>query len=238
MKFTKVPSATFQQIQLNAGILLTDFDPATGELDVADIIGATSGGISFNAAPEYIDFGEDIDNVPANTKELKKLDYFTATMSGTFVTVTAETAKLMIGAADEEDGKITPRTDLLSADFRDVWWVGDYSDKNDETDGGFVAVHLKNSLSTSGMQIQSSDKGKGQFSFEFTGHYSLSDQSTVPFDVYVKGGEYTYTAVTPVGTENPKNEGWYERSGSAGSYVYTLSTDTTVQSGKTYYERS
>lgn len=46
-----------------------------------------------------------------------------------------------------------------------------------------------------------------------------------------------YSAVTPVSTENPSTEGWYERSGSAGSYVYTLSTDTTVNSEKTYYEQ-
>lgn len=48
----------------------------------------------------------------------------------------------------------------------------------------------------------------------------------------------SYDAVTPVGTENPSEEGWYERSGSAGSYVYTLTTDTTVTAGKTYYAKS
>ena len=48
----------------------------------------------------------------------------------------------------------------------------------------------------------------------------------------------SYDAVTPVGTENPSEEGWYERSGSAGSYVYTLTTDTTVDSQKTYYAKT
>jgi hypothetical protein len=46
----------------------------------------------------------------------------------------------------------------------------------------------------------------------------------------------SYNAVTPVGTENPSEEGWYERSGTEGSYVYTLTTDTTVDDEKTYYE--
>lgn len=50
--------------------------------------------------------------------------------------------------------------------------------------------------------------------------------------------EDSYDAVTPAGTENPSEEGWYERSGSAGSYVYTLTTDTTVDSEKTYYTKS
>ena len=48
----------------------------------------------------------------------------------------------------------------------------------------------------------------------------------------------TYTAVTPVGTENPSNEGWYERSGTSPDYVYTLTEDTTVNNEKTYYERT
>ena len=48
----------------------------------------------------------------------------------------------------------------------------------------------------------------------------------------------SYDAVTPAGTENPSEEKWYERSGSAGSYVYTLSTDTEVGSGKTYYAKT
>lgn len=55
--------------------------------------------------------------------------------------------------------------------------------------------------------------------------------------LYGTEGTISYSSVTTVGTENPSTEGWYERSGSAGSYVYTLSTDTTVQSGKTYYEK-
>ena len=55
--------------------------------------------------------------------------------------------------------------------------------------------------------------------------------------LYGKDGTVSYNAVTPVGTENPVSEGWYERSGSEGSYVYTATTDTTVDSEKTYYAK-
>ena len=51
-----------------------------------------------------------------------------------------------------------------------------------------MAVHLINSLSTGGFQIQSEDKSKGQFEFEFTGHYSIADPTQVPFEIYVKAG--------------------------------------------------
>jgi hypothetical protein len=192
MKFTKVPTTTFEQIQLNAGVLLKQFTPSTGTYTNADILGATSGGVSFSASPNYIDFGEDIDNVPNNTKELKKLDYFDVTMSGTFVTATTAAAKMMVGAADidaTDNTKIQPRGEVLAADFQDIWWVGDYSDKNGETNGGFIAIKLVNALSSGGFQIQSSDKNKGQMAFEYTGHVSLTDESlTPPFEIYIKDG--------------------------------------------------
>jgi hypothetical protein len=192
MKFTKVPTTTFQQIQLNAGILLSEFDSATATVTNANIIGATSGGVSFTATPNYIDFGEDIDNVPNNTKELKKLDYFDVTMSGTFVTANTAAAKMMVGAADidaQDTTKIKPRGDVLATDFSDIWWVGDYSDKNGNTNGGFIAIKLVNALSSGGFQLQSSDKNKGQMAFEFTGHVSLTDESlTPPFEIYIKAG--------------------------------------------------
>lgn len=189
MKFTQLPTDMAKTIQLNAGVLATEFTPSTGV--IAGIMGATSGGVNFTAAPEYIDFGEDIDNCPKNTKEMKVLDTWTATMSGTFVTVTPTLAKLLAAAADTDTldtTKIVPRADILQTDFSDIWWVGDYSDKTGATNGGFIAIHLLNSLSTGGFQIQSEDKSKGQFEFEFTGHYSIADMTTVPFELYVKAG--------------------------------------------------
>lgn len=46
------------------------------------------------------------------------------------------------------------------------------------------------------------------------------------------GNSSDYTVVTPVSGDNPKNLGWYELSGS----TYSLTNDTTVTNGKTYYE--
>ena len=191
MKFTKIPSDTFKTLQMNAGVLATNFVPATGTLDAEAQIGATSGGINFTATPTYSDFGEDIDNCPKNTKELKRLDEWEVTMSGTFVAADTAIAKLLVGAADidkQDTTKVTPRNDLADADFGDIWFIGDYSDKNGETNGGFIAIKLINALSTGGFQLQTSDKSKGQFSFTFTGHYSIAAQGTVPFEVYIKAG--------------------------------------------------
>lgn len=197
MEYTKIPTTAFEEIQLNAGILVDDFNPATGV--IGNLIGATTGGINFTDTPEYVDFGEDIDNCPKNTLELKKINSREVVLGGTFVTITAAVAKKLAGASDLSNGKITPRDDLKDTDFEDIWWVGDYSDKNTTGTGataGFVAIHLMNALNTAGFQIQTTDKEKGQFAFNFTGHYTIEDMNTVPYEIYVKAGAEGATGST------------------------------------------
>ena len=190
--FTKIPTDTFKKLQMNAGILASEFTPATGTVEDTDIIGATSGGVAFAAVPSFTDFGEDIDNCPKNTMELKRLDQWEITMSGSFVTVDTKVAEMMVGLADIASGdstKVVPRVDIdLDKDFRDIWWIGDYSDVNTGEDAGFLAIHLMNALSSGGFNLQSSDRGKGMFEFEFTGHFSMAAQETVPFEIYAKAG--------------------------------------------------
>ena len=191
MKFTQIPTNTFKELQLNAGILASNFTPATGTVEADAILGATSGGVSFSATPTHTDLGDDIDNCPENMKELKKLESWEAKMSGTFLTVNTAQAKSLIGAADigsSDTTKVTPRNDLASTDFEDIWWIGDYSDKNGATNGGYIAIHMMNALSTGGFQLQSGDNAKGQFAFEYTAHYSMAAPDTVPFEIYIKAG--------------------------------------------------
>lgn len=190
MKYTQIPTTTFQNIQLNAGILVDDFNVETGV--IGRILGATTGGIAFADSVEFTDFGEDIDNCPKNMLELKKLDSHEVTMGGTFVTINPETAKDLIGAADVDEldeRHIVPRNDLTTSDFKTIWWIGDYSDKNTGNNAGFVAIKLLNALNTGGFSIKSTDNGKGQFAFSFMGHYSMDAQDVVPYEIYIKGSD-------------------------------------------------
>lgn len=194
-KFAQIPTDTFKKLQLGAGILTTEFDPATGKLTASSIIGATSGGVSFEATPSFTDFGEDIDNCPKNMKELKVLDAWEAKMSGSFVTMDTKVAVSVLGTAavaSNDQTKVVPRNSVDARDFKDIWWVGDYSDINEDGasagKAGFIAIKLINALSTGGFKIQSGDKAKGTFEFEYTGHYSLEHIDTVPFELYIKAG--------------------------------------------------
>ena len=195
LKFTKIPEDTFEKLQLNAGILVDSFVPATGV--IGNILGATSGGIQFQSNPEFSDYGEDVDNCPNNMMELKRLDSFDPQMSGDFLTCTPAVIKSLVAAGDvdaTDTTKVVPRAELLDTDFDDVWWIGDYSNINTDGTGktaGFLAIHLMNALNQSGFQIQSSKNEKGKMSFEFHGHYSMAAQDTVPFEIYCKAGTET-----------------------------------------------
>lgn len=56
--------------------------------------------------------------------------------------------------------------------------------------------------------------------------------------LYGVAGTISYSEASVVSGDNPKALGLYERSGSVGAYVYTLTEDTTVDSEKTYYEKT
>lgn len=191
MKYTQIPATTFQELQLNVGVLLSAFEPSTGAVSRDAILGATSGGVTFTDVPTYEDFGADIDNCPKNTKELKKIVDRVISLAGTYLTVNTAQAKALVAAADidsTDSSKIVPRDILEDEDFTDVWWVGDYSNENSGESAGFIAIHLKNALSTGGFSLKSTDKGKGQFAFTYTAHYTIEDTSLVPYEMFIKAG--------------------------------------------------
>lgn len=181
-RFTVIPENTFDELQLDAGVLLTTFDPANPAAPAdSAIICATTGGINVSCVPTFSDLGEDVDNVPVNMKELKHLDSWACTMSFTALGTSPESIKLALGCADIDGtntSKITPRRDLAQTDFSDIWWVGD------KANGGLVAVQLKNALSTGGFVLQTTKNGKGQVSVELTGHVSINAQNTMPMVFY------------------------------------------------------
>lgn len=177
--FTVIPQDTFDGLQLDAGVLLKKFDPAKVAAPAdEDIICATTGGINISCVPTYSDLGEDVDNCPVNTKELKHLDGWDCKMSFTALGTSPENIKLALGAATVSTTKVTPNRDLKQADFSDIWWAGD------RANGGVVAACLKNALSTGGFALKTTKNGKGQVSVELTGHVSIEAQDTMPMEFY------------------------------------------------------
>jgi hypothetical protein len=185
-KFTVIPKDTFDDLQLDAGVLLRNFTPATAAAPQdSDIICATTGGINAACTPTYSDLGEDVDNCPNNLMELKHLDGWDCTLAFTSLGTSTAAIKMALGSADidtQDTTKVVPRRDLKQSDFSDIWWVGD------KADGGMVAIQLKNALSTGGLSLQTTKSGKGQISVTLTGHVSIEAQTDMPMVFYSTSG--------------------------------------------------
>ena len=196
-KFTVIPISAFDGLQLDAGVLLRRFNPANPVAPAdEDIICATTGGINPTCVPNFSDFGEDVDNVPNNMMEFKHLDSWDVGLATTSLGTTPALIRFALGCADidtEDATKIVPRADLKQSDFKDIWWVGD------KADGGFVAIQIKNALSTGGFSLQTTKNGKGQIAITITGHVSINAQKEVPMVFYsVSGDDSEYWSVEKI----------------------------------------
>jgi len=209
-RFTVIPQNTFSGLQLDAGVLLKRFNPNNPVISDSDLICATTGGINPTCVPTYSDLAEDVDNVSANMKEFKHLDSWECALATTSLGTTPELIKLALGCADiDGETKIVPRADLKQSDFSDLWWVGD------RADGGFVAIRLKNALSTGGFSLQTTKNGKGTIALTITGHVSIENQKEVPMEFYsMDPSEIEYWSVKQIL-----------------SHVTSSFTDTTITNG-------
>lgn len=180
LKFTKINQDQFDDIVVEAGLILKNFNPASPTVTDSDIVCPTTGGITAVCNASFEDFGSDIDNCPENSKELKYITGYDCSLAFTSVKTSETDIKLALGAADIDSSthKVTPRSYLKSEDFSDLWWV------SDKVGGGFVAVKLKNALSTGGFSLKTSKKGKGNLAITVTGHASVSSPTDVPMEFY------------------------------------------------------
>lgn len=183
MKFTKIPKNTFDAMQFDAGLLLSTFDPESGtEPADKDILCATTGDVSIVCKPNYADMGEDVNNCPTGTMELKKLKNWLCTIKFTALSFAPAMIRLGLGAADVEGNRVSIRRTLKAADFVDLWWVGDAGEDD------MVAVRVINALSTEGLTITASKDSKGKLEVTLQGHISIDDQNTMPMEFYSTAG--------------------------------------------------
>ena len=177
--FNKVTKESIDNIQINAGVILNDFNPENPVKPTAtSIITATTGGIQARCIPTFEDFGADIDNCPNNTMEMKKITGYDCTLTFTALDINSATIKLGLGAATEFSKEIKAR-ELNNADFADIWFV------SERVDGKIIAILLKNGLSTGGFDYKTQKNGKGQMTITITGHVSIDDADEVPMEFYI-----------------------------------------------------
>lgn len=179
---------TFKNIQLDAGVFVKNFDPETGTLATANILGATSGGGTFEAIPDIRNIAENLDGARGKYKGLEVIDSWDAKFTTTLKEMTASNLKLALGSAtitpagaSKKYDTITAKQDIDLSDYENnISWLGTLKGQNDP-----IVIELNNVLNTNGMSLTFEDKGDGSLEVELVAHYDLAKPNDVPFKIYV-----------------------------------------------------
>lgn len=205
-KYAKLPTTPFKNIAFNAGTILTEFDPTSPTVDRSKIVGATTGGSSFNPNLDIINLFEDMDNAKANSKQGVYIRGCDPHLTTTLLTVgSGNIAKLMPKSTVTETAatsttpgltQIVPQDGIVpETDFFDIWIVTDYAtmtEENGNTTAGFFAIHMIDCLNVNGFQQQTTKDGKVQYSCDFRAFYDVEDDDqTVPYEIYFSDGKTT-----------------------------------------------
>jgi hypothetical protein len=184
--WSQVTQESLDLVQVQAGMILTSFNTTTPTAPTAEnVLCATTGGIQADCVPTFEDFGEDIDNCPANTKEMKRITGWDCTLSFTALDMSGEVFKMALGAAIKTAETtahpeiVEPRAQVAVQDFTDLWFVSERIDEK------IIAIQLKNALSTGGFSYKTQKNGKGQLTVTITGHVSIASQDEVPMNFFI-----------------------------------------------------
>lgn len=185
---------TFENLQLNAGIFIKNFDyatPADAEAlkaavaaaiqDGTNILGATRGGGTFTATREIRT--PEVDGMRYGFIGSDFVDSADAYLSTTLIEVTPASIKACLGNADSSaSGKKTTikmHTAIQVSDYiTNLCWIGDIAD------GRMVLIALKNAMNTADFSLTFTDKGEGTLAAEFHARQeSVSDYDYAPFEI-------------------------------------------------------
>ena len=178
---TGLRASTFENLQLNAGMFLANFDYSTAtdaatlgallktereKTSGSALIGATRGGGTFVCTPNTRSI--EADGKREEWKGSCVLVGWTIKLTTTLLEINATNLKRSFGTADVTDTEkkhtIKIRTDIEDADYiESLVWVGD-------TSKGYVLIAIKNALNTAGATLTWTDKGEGTIPVEFTAH--------------------------------------------------------------------
>lgn len=200
---TALRADTFNKLQLNAGIMIKNFDykpassPPANASDLAtliagikagttsgrgDILGATRGGGTFTVTRESRT--PEIDGMRYPFKGSDFIDSIDAYLSTTLVEITPENFTIALGsgvntATSTNVKTVTMNTAIASTDYlSNICWIGDLAD------GDLVLICLNNAINTADLSFTYTDKGEGTLGVEFHARQAaVNDYDVAPFEV-------------------------------------------------------
>lgn len=193
---TGLREESMENLQLNAGIMLKNFEYSTAkdadallELVLAamekeeNAIGATKGGGSFDVTKTLRRV--EADGMRSAYKGGQILDDIAIVLKTTLLEMTPENFKESLGSGEitkDSGGTMTTiqmRTSFKDSDYlKNIVWIGDTANE------GFLLIDLENALSTGNATFTYVDKNEGTLPVEFTAHQSkMLNQQYAPFKI-------------------------------------------------------
>ena len=187
--FSGITSTTPKHLQLDAGCFFKNYNPAsdTPQSASAKLIGATAGGGSFSAVPTIRQI--EIDGKRGAVKGLETIDDWVVTMTANMKEITADVLKLALAtgssaayttSASAPYTKVVASSELADSHYiENITWIGRLSGSQNP-----IMIVLKNALATNGLTLTVADKAEGVIPVTLTGHYTIADMETPPFEIY------------------------------------------------------
>ncbi|HHY72702.1 MAG TPA: hypothetical protein GX497_05670 [Bacillus bacterium] len=187
---------TAENLLLDAGAFFINYDMEKDTFDTAvvanKLLGATRGGGNFSAVPEIRSI--EVDGVKGKAKGLQVIDSWAVKMTANVLEVTKDgLAKAL--TASEIDTSTNETYDIIKAKnfieltdyIENITFVGKKSGTTEP-----VIIQIYNALNTTGLSLETKDKGEAVIAMEFEGHYEDTDLDNPPFAIF-------YPKATPAG---------------------------------------
>lgn len=190
---TGLRKETFKKLQLNAGIVLKNFDYTAIETAAAlktaiataktagNFLGATRGGGSFTATRDVRE--PDVDGRRYSFMGGMFVDSIDAYLSTTLLEITPQNLVTALGTGEVEGNgakkTVKMRTAIEDTDYiENICWVGDTAEE------GFVVICLKNAINTADFSLTYADKNEGTLPVELHAtQEEVDDYDYAPFEI-------------------------------------------------------
>lgn len=194
---TGLRPATYEKLQLDAGLFLIGYTLPETVTDIASLkaaiaaeinsgqhlLGATRGGGTFRCVPTMR--GIEADGKRSEFVGSMVNDGWDVRLTTTLIEMTGENLKRAFPSAeisgDAAKTVIKPKTAITKEDYKPLMWIG-------ETSQGAMLINLTNAMNVAGANFTFTDKGEGTLPVEFRAFQStVLNQEYAPCEIYFLG---------------------------------------------------
>ena len=179
---------TSENLLLDAGAFFVNYEMATDTFETAvtagKLLGATRGGGSFSAVPEFRSI--EVDGIKGKAKGLQVIDSWEVKMSSNVLEVTRESLAQALASSSLDTATnldydiITAKNHVDLTDYiENITYVGTRSGSEEP-----LIIQIYNALNKNGLTLETADKGESVVAMEFEGHYDDAKLDSPPFAIF------------------------------------------------------